>query len=143
MERKTADKFLALLEEVVKEIEEKWGSIVVAVVTDASGECRKARWEFVKKYPWVIVLDCFAHQVRTIILCCTHWQDTIINDYYFQINLVVGDYFGVDSLILEYTEKASDLIAWLRSKTIVLGLLSQNQRDTNTSILTILHAMLT
>jgi hypothetical protein len=77
MERKTADKFLALLEEVVKDIEEKWGSLVVAVVTDASGECRKARREFVKKYPWVIVLDCFAHQVR----CTgTGTQDTIIND---------------------------------------------------------------
>lgn len=56
---------------------------------------------------------------------------------------MVGDYFGVDSLILEYTEKASDLIAWLRSKTIVLGLLSQNQQETNTQILTILRAMLT
>jgi hypothetical protein len=35
-ERKTADKFLTLLEEVVKEIEEKWGSIVVAIVTDVT-----------------------------------------------------------------------------------------------------------
>lgn len=56
---------------------------------------------------------------------------------------MVGDYFGVDSLILEYTEKASELITWLRSKTIVLGLLSQNQRETNSRILTILRAMLT
>jgi hypothetical protein len=52
------------LEEVIKEIEEKWGSLVIAVVTDASGECRKARRELVKKYPWIVVLDCFAHQVR-------------------------------------------------------------------------------
>lgn len=60
-----------------------------------------------------------------------------------QINLVVGDYFGVNSFILEYTEKASELITWLRSKTIVLGLLNQNQRETNSRILTILRAMLT
>jgi CO dehydrogenase/acetyl-CoA synthase delta subunit len=73
-ERKTADKFLTLLEEVVKEIEEKWGSVVVAIVTDASGECRKARQEFVKKYPWIIALDCFAHQV-----CCM--LDKIIYEY--------------------------------------------------------------
>jgi hypothetical protein len=59
-----------------------------------------------------------------------------------QINLVVGDYFGIDSFILEYTEKASELITWLRSKTIVLGLLNQNQCETNSRILTILHAML-
>jgi hypothetical protein len=56
---------------------------------------------------------------------------------------VVGDYFGVDSLILEYIEKASELITWLRSKTIVLGLLNQNQRETNSRILAILRAMLT
>jgi CO dehydrogenase/acetyl-CoA synthase delta subunit len=73
-ERKTADKFLTLLEEVVKEIEEKWGSVVVAIVTDASGECRKARREFVKKYPWIIALDCFAHQVRCML-------DKIIYEY--------------------------------------------------------------
>jgi len=52
------------LEDIIKEIEEKWGSLVVAIVTDASGECRKARWELVKKYPWIIALDCFAHQVH-------------------------------------------------------------------------------
>lgn len=62
-ERKTADNLLALLEDVVKEIEDKWGSYVVAVVTDASGECRKAKREFLKKYPWIVVLDCFSHQV--------------------------------------------------------------------------------
>jgi len=52
------------LEDVIKEIEEKWGSLVIAIVMDASGECRKARWELVKKYPWIIALDCFAHQVH-------------------------------------------------------------------------------
>ena len=60
-----------------------------------------------------------------------------------QINLVVGNYFGIDSFILEYTEKASELITWLRSKTIILGLLNQNQCETNSHILTILRAMLT
>ncbi|KJA13408.1 hypothetical protein HYPSUDRAFT_114015, partial [Hypholoma sublateritium FD-334 SS-4] len=62
VERKTAENFLHLLEEAVKEVEEKWKCKVIAVVTDASGECRKARQDFVKKYPWIVVLDCFAHQ---------------------------------------------------------------------------------
>ena len=60
-----------------------------------------------------------------------------------QINLVVGDYFGIDSFILEYIEKALELITWLQSKIIVLGLLNKNQCETNSCILTILHAMLT
>ena len=61
--RQTADNFL--LEDIVKEIEEKWGTYVVAVVTDASGECHKTRRDFVKTH-WVVVLDCFAHQVLYI-----------------------------------------------------------------------------
>jgi len=39
VERKTAEKFLTLLESVVKEVEEKWLTTVVAIVTDALGEC--------------------------------------------------------------------------------------------------------
>lgn len=62
-ERKTADNLLQLVEDAIKEVEETWGSKVVAVVTDASGECRKAQCELVRKYPWLIVLDCFTHQV--------------------------------------------------------------------------------
>lgn len=55
---------LRVLEEVFEIVQNKWGGVVVAIVTDASGESRKARRLFVKKYPWVIVLDCYAHQVR-------------------------------------------------------------------------------
>ncbi|KAF8836949.1 hypothetical protein BDN67DRAFT_910120, partial [Paxillus ammoniavirescens] len=62
-ERKTAANLLAHLEEVIKELEDEWGSPVVAVVTDSSGESRAARRQLGKKYPWLIVLDCHAHQV--------------------------------------------------------------------------------
>jgi hypothetical protein len=41
-ECKTAKKLLVHLEAAKTEVEEKWGAIVVAIVTDASGECRKA-----------------------------------------------------------------------------------------------------
>ena len=63
-ERKTADKLLEHLEAAMKEVEEKWGAKVVAIVTDASGECRKARRILGRKYPWLVVLDCYSHQVR-------------------------------------------------------------------------------
>ena len=54
---------LAQLESVMQELQEKWDIVLVAVVTDASGECRKARRQLARKYPWLIVLDCYAHQV--------------------------------------------------------------------------------
>ena len=63
-ERKTAENFLRQLIEVYLELEEKWGVTVVAIVTDASGECAKARRQFLQEYPSVVVLDCYAHQVR-------------------------------------------------------------------------------
>jgi hypothetical protein len=34
---------IPLLEEVIELVRREWGVIVVAIVTDASGECRKAR----------------------------------------------------------------------------------------------------
>lgn len=46
-----------------KEVEEHWKCKVVAVVTDASGETRKARQDFGKEFPHIIMLDCYAHQV--------------------------------------------------------------------------------
>lgn len=63
-ERKTTENLLRILEEVVKDLEGNWKARVVAVVTDASGESRKARRLYGRKYKWVIVLDCYAHQVR-------------------------------------------------------------------------------
>ena len=62
-EHKTAEKLLVHLEAAKTEVEVKWGAIVVAIVTDASGECRKA-WQILGlKYPSLEVLDCYAHQV--------------------------------------------------------------------------------
>jgi hypothetical protein len=63
MERKTAENLVKLLEEVIATVETDWGAFVVAVVTDASGESRKARRTLGQKYSSLVVLDCYAHQV--------------------------------------------------------------------------------
>jgi hypothetical protein len=62
-ECKTAEKLLEHLEAAMKEVEEKWGAKVVAIVMDALGECQKAQWILGQKYPWLVVLDCYSHQV--------------------------------------------------------------------------------
>ena len=62
-ERKTAEQLIALLEEVITMVQDEWGAIVVAIVMDASGECRKAQRLLGRKYPHIIVLDCYSHQV--------------------------------------------------------------------------------
>ena len=62
--RKTAEKFLEMLEMVKEELERDWGVSIAAVVTDGSGEAKKARTLFARKYPNILTLHCFAHQVR-------------------------------------------------------------------------------
>jgi len=42
-ERKTVEQLMVQLEDVIATVQDEWGAIVVAIVTDASGECRKAR----------------------------------------------------------------------------------------------------
>ena len=65
-ERKTADKLITHIECAMKEVEDQWGAMVVAIVTDASGECLKACCMLGTKYPWLIVLDCYSHQVQFV-----------------------------------------------------------------------------
>ena len=62
-EHKTAEKLIEHLKAAMKEVEEKWGAKVVAIVTDALGECQKAQWILGQKHPWLVVLDCYSRQV--------------------------------------------------------------------------------
>jgi hypothetical protein len=39
---------------------------IIAWCTDASGESVKMKKELRKKYPWLIVLDCWSHQVMSL-----------------------------------------------------------------------------
>ena len=51
------------LEGAIRTVREEYSAFLVAVVTDASGECRKARRILSLKYPEIVFLDCYAHQV--------------------------------------------------------------------------------
>jgi hypothetical protein len=137
-EHKTAEKLITHLEAAMKEVEEKWGATVVAIVTDASGECQKARCILGAKYPW-LVLNCYSHQVQLIcisLIIATH-------NFANQVNLVVGKYFKSNADVLKYTDKATQLIAWLRSKTLVLAMLQKVRADANLMPLSVIRAVLT
>lgn len=60
---------------------------------------------------------------------------------------MVGDYFKSKVEALEFADQASDLIGWLRSKTLVLALLRDVQKSlpgaTNSEIKTVIRAVLT
>ncbi|TFK24427.1 hypothetical protein FA15DRAFT_592446 [Coprinopsis marcescibilis] len=104
-ERKTADQFLEQLDAAYHKAETDMGVMVICVTTDASGEAAKARRLFKLRYPHIIVLDCYAHQVS-----CSD----------------------------------SSLITWLRSKTLLLGLIcSAYAQHNNGKTKSILRAVLT
>lgn len=62
-ERKSADNLMIHLENAIEVVRRDYGAHVVGVVTDASGECRKARRLLAIQHPDILFLDCYAHQV--------------------------------------------------------------------------------
>ena len=54
---------MAHLENAIDTVWLNYNAHVVGVVTDASGECRKARCLLALKHPDIVFLDCYAHQV--------------------------------------------------------------------------------
>ncbi len=63
LERRTGEFLFERLKVVYEMVQTEYGVRVIAVVTDASGDSRKARRLFARHFPAVIVLDCYAHQV--------------------------------------------------------------------------------
>ncbi|KZV65826.1 hypothetical protein PENSPDRAFT_756143 [Peniophora sp. CONT] len=80
--------------------------IVVGWCTDASGESAKMRKLLVRVCPWLIVLDCWAHQV----------------------NLVVGDIFKVHGPFIQVMDDALEVIKWFNNHGRAHGLLGQAMR---------------
>lgn len=60
-----------------------------------------------------------------------------------KVNLVVGDYFKVETIYVEHSKMACDLIGWLRSKTFVLANLRDIQIQSGRKPLTVIRAVLT
>ncbi|KAF8574508.1 hypothetical protein K439DRAFT_1372203 [Ramaria rubella] len=104
-ERKTADNLYKLMVEVINELQDNWGMIVIAFTSDAGGESLKA-WKMIwEKYLHIVMPDC-----QTL-----------------QINLIVGDFFKCAAGFLSEASKATELIGWLWRKTYVLALLREVQ----------------
>lgn len=71
--------------------------------------------------PWLISLDCSAHQV----------------------NLVVGDLFKLKSMYLTTVDKAIEIIKWFNNHSHALGLLWKEQLTTYHKILALIQPVIT
>ncbi|KAI0286479.1 hypothetical protein BC826DRAFT_906654 [Russula brevipes] len=61
--RKTAGTLLEIVESEMKYATEVLMTVLVGWCTDASGDSSKMRKLLRSKYPWLVTLDCWAHQV--------------------------------------------------------------------------------
>ncbi len=87
----------------------------------------------------MITPDCYAHQV------CIGFIKSFIQiiDFDSQINLIVGDYFKVNQGFLKYSTLATELITWLRSKTFLLVLIWEVQKEKGLQVITVIQAVIT
>ncbi|KAI0703531.1 hypothetical protein C8T65DRAFT_578734, partial [Cerioporus squamosus] len=115
---KTAKLFLGHIEDMLKELDTNWSVVeVIGFTSDASGESWKARILLLKKYPHLIILDCYAHQ----------------------INLIVGNYLESKSTLLKVTNRADQLTAWLHRCTLVLSCIQERQLAKGQKAASVLH----
>ncbi|KAF5350331.1 hypothetical protein D9758_012821 [Tetrapyrgos nigripes] len=88
-EQKTADNLLIIVKEEMKRIYDFFKVILVAWCTDAS------------KYPWLVVLDCWAHQT----------------------NLIVSDILKLKVPLIQVADEALGLVKWFNNHSFALRLL--------------------
>lgn len=121
--RKSGAELFKRIERVIEFLRTEWGITVIALCSDAGPDVASARRMAFQAYSELIVPDCYAHQM----------------------NLLVGGYFKISGTwYLLYATQATELIGWLRSKSLLLTLLQQKHAMIHsTKPLTVLRAVLT
>ncbi|THU82932.1 hypothetical protein K435DRAFT_795344 [Dendrothele bispora CBS 962.96] len=87
-EQKTAENLMKIVLNKMKQICDIFKVILVAWCTDASSKSAKMCHDLLVKFPWLVVLDCWAHQ----------------------INRVVGNIIKLKVPLIQTADKALDLI---------------------------------
>lgn len=126
--------------DVIGQLKSQWKVTVTAFTTDASGESRKARNMLLARFPHLVCPDCYAHQVSNFQAVV---RRHLIEEIMLKINLVVGDYFSIQTAYIEYSKTACELITWLRSKTYILAQLKDVQVKSGKQPLAVIRAVLT
>ncbi|KAI5827869.1 hypothetical protein K523DRAFT_278015, partial [Schizophyllum commune Tattone D] len=118
-----AEHLAELTMQTIQHVSNEWNVEVIAFASDAGGESRKGRKIVVQRRPEIFAPDCYSHQLQ----------------------LVVGDYVDKSSSPLrDISDKADDLIAWIRGKTFVVFLLKQAQESSGRgAALSVIRAALT
>ncbi|KAF5349830.1 hypothetical protein D9757_015258 [Collybiopsis confluens] len=90
-DKKDSESMSNSFEEMIDSVEENYGCMCVAFVTDDDGGSRKGRQLLVARRPWLFGPACAAHQSQ----------------------LVLGDYFKENPAASETSEEATELLGWM------------------------------
>ncbi|THU83200.1 hypothetical protein K435DRAFT_689974 [Dendrothele bispora CBS 962.96] len=112
---KKAKTLLEIVNCEMKTICEAFGVILVAWCTNCSGDAAKMWCLLVCKYPWIVILDCWAHQ----------------------LNLVVGDILKLKEF-RESVDQALEVIKWFLSHSLAVSLLVSEQQNADFSVILVL-----
>ena len=65
-ENKDGESMADSFEQHIDAADEAFGCIAIAYLTDCDGGSEKGRRILVKRRPWMLSLECWAHQVRSL-----------------------------------------------------------------------------
>ncbi|KAF8062590.1 ribonuclease H-like domain-containing protein [Lyophyllum atratum] len=107
-EPKTGDRLLELVLDDIEYMVDKYGVKVIAWCTDDGPDGKKMRRLLLRRFPWIMVLVCWAHQ----------------------INLVVGDFLTLKYDLLLVIVECLEVIKWFNNHSAALALLEQEMKFT-------------
>jgi hypothetical protein len=121
-ELKTANNLLNIVLSDMKKFREL-GVDVIGWVSDAGGDSRAMRLRLSEMMPDLVVLDCWAHQVRI------SWIQDLYTDMCFKVNLIVGDYFKAKTSYVEMIKAAIELVKWFINRGYAHAKLKKEQEN--------------
>ncbi|KAI8971257.1 ribonuclease H-like domain-containing protein, partial [Trametes punicea] len=102
---KTAQNLFQLIVNEVQYCIEHLSITLVAYCTDAAGDMKAMRDRLHQRFPWLITIDCWAHQM----------------------NLLVVDYFKHMQHYSTFMDQAEELIKWFNNHARALAMLKEEQ----------------
>ncbi|KIJ50719.1 hypothetical protein M422DRAFT_79785, partial [Sphaerobolus stellatus SS14] len=120
-ERKNAEHLKSLILSEFENLEKEYCLQVIGLCTDASGESRAVRFRILAEMPWLLVANCWAHQVQ----------------------LVLGDYIKPNRGIATAIDSANEIIKWFNNHSYTHGLLMTELLSLDLPALQLLAACLT
>ncbi|KAI0362751.1 hypothetical protein OH77DRAFT_1379925, partial [Trametes cingulata] len=103
---KTAQNLFEIISTEITYCMEYLSTIIVAYCTDCAGDAKAMRDLLREKFPWIITLDCWAHQ----------------------INLLVGDFFKGRRGYAQVMDQAEEIIKWFNNHSRALAMLRLEQQ---------------